>query len=201
MKKIKLEIFGITLSQRQTGAYSLVLQESNGGRQMGIVIGGAEAQAIALELERMKPVRPLTHDLFKSFADAFEIRILEVFIHKFWDGVFYATLICDRNGEVVELDSRTSDAVALAVRFQCPIMTCEEVFRSIGMAEEEVDRDPSGSETGDPESEDDEELFGEFSATPTGELEKMLAEAIAEEAFERASRIRDEINRRKKAEE
>jgi bifunctional DNase/RNase len=166
---------------------------------MGIVIGGSEAQAIALELEKMKPVRPLTHDLFKSFADAFDIKIIEVFINKFHDGVFYAVLVCVHGDETIELDSRTSDAVALAVRFQCPIFTTEEVFKAIGMAEDQMEN-PTSIEEPDESEEEHDELYSEFSMISLEELEKMLEEAIAEEAFERASQIRDEIKRRKKEE-
>jgi uncharacterized protein len=165
------------------------------------VIGGSEAQAIALELEKMKPQRPLTHDLFRSFAEAFGINITEVIITKYHDGVFYSTLVCEKGDEVLMLDSRTSDAVALAVRFQCPIFTTESVFRATDFAitdatdgeAEETDEDLPGPLS----SEEEDDLSGEFAHVPLSELENMLAEAIAEEAFERASRIRDEINRRR----
>ncbi len=203
LKKIKLEIIGIGLSQSQSGAYHLMLQEAGGNRRLGIVIGGSEAQAIALELEKMKPQRPLTHDLFRSFAEAFGIAITEVIITKYHDGVFYSTLVCEKGDEVLMLDSRTSDAVALAVRFLCPIFTTESVFRATDFALNETsdgEAEETDEDLPDPLSAEEEDDFsGEFAHVPLSELENMLAEAIAEEAFERASRIRDEINRRKES--
>ena len=133
MEKIKLEIAGLSYSQTQSGAYALVLSESKGKRRLPIIIGGFEAQAIAIELEKMTPSRPLTHDLFKNFAEEFKINIVEVIIYNLVEGIFFAKLICDQNGKEIEIDSRTSDAIALAVRFECNIYTYEFVLSSAGI--------------------------------------------------------------------
>ena len=199
MEKIKLEIAGLSYSQTQSGAYALVLSESKGKRRLPIIIGGFEAQAIAIELEKMTPSRPLTHDLFKNFAEEFKITIVEVIIYNLVEGIFFAKLICDQNGKEIEIDSRTSDAIALAVRFECNIYTSEEVLSSAGIIldDEEI-------EDGD-ESEEDiniEEVTSTISTSPVermtlSELNKQLKEAIENEDYEAASNIRDEINRRK----
>ena len=141
MKKIKLEISNLSYSQTQSGAYALVLGESGGKRRLPIIIGGFEAQAIAIELEKMAPSRPLTHDLFKSFAEAFSVNIKEVLIYNLVEGIFYAKLICQQDGaNDVEVDARTSDAIALAVRFNCPIYTYEFILSSAGIL---IDESPS----------------------------------------------------------
>ncbi len=199
MEKIKLEIAGLSYSQTQSGAYALVLSESKGKRRLPIIIGGFEAQAIAIELEKMTPSRPLTHDLFKNFAEEFKITIVEVIIYNLVEGIFFAKLICDQNGKEIEIDSRTSDAIALAVRFECNIYTYEFVLSSAGIIldDEEI-------EDGD-ESEEDiniEEVTSTISTSPVermtlSELNKQLKEAIENEDYEAASNIRDEINRRK----
>src|SRR3954469_22835728 len=128
MKKVRLEIVGLSYSQTQAGAYALVLGESGGKRRLPIIIGGFEAQAIAIELEKMTPSRPLTHDLFKTFAETFDINVTEVVIYNLAEGIFYAKLICNDGTREVEIDARTSDAIALAVRFQCPIYTFEFIL-------------------------------------------------------------------------
>jgi uncharacterized protein len=201
LEKIKLEIIGISYSQSQTGSYALILGESGGRRRIPIIIGGYEAQAIAIELEKMKPARPLTHDLFKNFAEAFEIKIVEVIINKFYEGVFFAKLVCYNGKEELEIDARTSDAVALAVRYQCPIYTYEKVLRDTGVIIDEEHEQAEKTE----QTDDTEELFDpgdtdpvdEFTGIPLDELEQMLKQAIVDEAFERASQIRDEIKKRK----
>jgi len=147
MEKIKLEIAGLSYSQTQSGAYALVLSESIGKRRLPIIIGGFEAQAIAIELEKMTPSRPLTHDLFKNFAELFKINLTEIIIYNLVEGIFFAKLICEHNGEEVEIDSRTSDAIALSVRFECPIYTYEFVLSSAGIilddeGDEETDSGP-----------------------------------------------------------
>lgn len=199
MEKIKLEIAGLSYSQTQSGAYALVLSESKGKRRLPIIIGGFEAQAIAIELEKMTPSRPLTHDLFKNFAEEFNINIVEVIIYNLVEGIFFAKLICDQNGKEIEIDSRTSDAIALAVRFECNIYTYEFVLSSAGIIldDEEIE---DGNE-----SEEDiniEEVTSTISNSPVermtlNELNKQLKEAIENEDYEAASNIRDEINRRK----
>ena len=133
MEKIKLEIAGLSYSQTQSGAYALVLSESIGKRRLPIIIGGFEAQAIAIELEKMTPSRPLTHDLFKNFADRFEIVIKQVIIHKLVDGVFYSSIICERDGLEEIVDARTSDAIALALRFNAPIFTYKNILDKAGI--------------------------------------------------------------------
>ncbi|MBW6499342.1 MAG: bifunctional nuclease family protein [Bacteroidales bacterium] len=193
MKKIQLEILGISYSQAQAGAYALILGETGEKRRLPIIIGSFEAQAIAIELEKMKPTRPLTHDLFRSFAQTFNILINEVIIYKFSEGIFFSKLICFDGTKEVEIDSRTSDAVALAVRFKCPIYTYESILKEAGMVLQE-EKEDKPMEQVPVEKEVDE---SEYSNLSVSELETMLMAAIDEEAYERASKIRDEINRRK----
>ena len=133
MNKIKLNVLGISYSQTQSGAYALVLTEENGDRRIPIIVGGFEAQSIAIQLEGLKPPRPLTHDLFLNFAVSFKIDILEVNIHKLEEGVFYSKLLCDDGKNKVTVDARTSDAIALALRFKCPIYTTEEIMERAGI--------------------------------------------------------------------
>ena len=192
MKKIKLEILGISYSQSQSGAYALILGESGEKRRLPIIIGSFEAQAIAIELEKMKPSRPLTHDLFKNFAQTFNIVVTEVIIYKFSEGIFFAKLICFDGIKEVEIDSRTSDAVAIAVRFQCPIYTYESILDAAGIVLQDE------NEPVNPEAETEEKAGkeSEYASLTIKELETMLMAAIDEEAYEKASKIRDEINRR-----
>lgn len=194
MKKIKLEILGISYSQSQSGAYALILGEAGKKRRLPIIIGSFEAQAIAIELEKMKPSRPLTHDLFKDFATTFNITINEVIIYKFSEGIFFAKLLCYDGVREMEIDSRTSDAVAIAVRFKCPIYTYETILKAAGIVLQE------DSPSLDPEAiteEKEEGKEGKYATYTLSELEAMLMAAINEEAYEKASRIRDEINLRK----
>lgn len=188
MDKIKLEIVGLSYSQTQSGAYALVLSESGGKRRLPIIIGGFEAQAIAIELEKMVPTRPLTHDLFKTFATAFAIKVREVVIYNLQEGIFYAKLVCERDGQVSDIDARTSDAIALAVRFNCPIFTFESILSSAGILSDEFLEDE------DPDEEFSEE--NEFQRMSLDELESAIQEAIENEDYERASLLRDEINKR-----
>ncbi len=205
MKKINLDIIGLSYSQTQTGAYALVLGERNGKRRLPIIIGGFEAQAIAIELEKMTPSRPLTHDLFKTFATTFGIEIKEVVIYNLVEGIFFAKLICEKDGKEVEIDARTSDSIALAVRFNCPISTFEFILSSAGILLE--DEQLNEENEGDDEEEDLEDPVEELLEPSTkdittlnaSELEKYLEDAIAMEDYERASRIRDEISKRKKS--
>lgn len=133
MKKIKLDIVGLSYSQTQSGAYALVLGEVNGRRRLPIIIGGFEAQAIAIEIEKMTPSRPLTHDLFKSFAQSYNVTVQEVIIYNLVDGIFFAKLLCSDSKKTIEIDARTSDAIALAVRFECPIYTYEFILATAGI--------------------------------------------------------------------
>lgn len=192
MDKIKLEIVGMSYSQSQSGAYALILGEVKGNRRLPIIIGGFEAQAIAVELEKMKPSRPLTHDLFKSFADTYHIQVKEVIIDQFRQGVFHAKLLCQQNNVEHLIDSRTSDAVALAIRFKCPIYTYEKIMAEAGMLMDENLTSPETMTR--PAEGPPEPSFDEFTLS---ELEEMLQKAVAQEEYEKASMIRDEIKKRK----
>jgi uncharacterized protein len=192
MTKIGLEIIGMSYSQSQSGAYALVMGEVGGRRRLPIIIGGFEAQSIALGLERMQPARPMTHDLFKSFADHYDIQVREVVINKFKEGVFHAILLCEHLGEITEIDARTSDAVALAIRYQCPIYTYEPILAEAGIVLETDEP----KETLDDSMSDVEEDDGEFSDYLYEDLDGLLQKAIENEEYEKASRIRDEIKRR-----
>jgi len=194
MEKIKLEIVGLSYSQTQSGAYALVLSEVDGVRRLPIIIGGFEAQAIAIELEKMVPTRPLTHDLFKNFATTFDINVKEVVIDNLVEGIFYSKLICEMDGKITKIDARTSDAIAIGVRFQCPVYTFESILSSAGILLDES-------------TEEDENLFAEMSeeedenkdsieSRSVEELEAQLTDALANEEYERASKLRDEINKR-----
>ncbi|MFT4879408.1 MAG: bifunctional DNase/RNase [Flavobacteriales bacterium] len=198
MEKIELEISDIAPSGSTSGAYALVLSESEGARKLPIVIGGHEAQAIAIELEKMTPSRPLTHDLFKSFAHAFAITVEEVIIYNLIEGIFFAKVIANLDGKKAEIDSRTSDAVAIAVRFNCPIYCYDFILDSAGVnaeeAEEGMSEDLDYEEEGLMETDDDKQSSSSLSVD---ELEKELATAIAQEDYERASILRDEIDKRK----
>ncbi len=196
MKKIKLEIVGLSYSQTQSGAYALVLGESKGKRRLPIIIGGPEAQAIAIELEKMTPSRPLTHDLFKNFCESFDITIQEVIIYNLVEGIFFAKLICNDGTKEAEIDARTSDAIALAVRFGCPVYTYEFILSSAGII---LDEDATSQKA--EEHDDTSDILGsdtEYSRLSMDELKELLKSAISEEAYEKASKIRDEINNRKK---
>ena len=197
MKKVKLEIVGLSYSQTQTGAYALVLGETKGKRRLPIIIGGFEAQAIAIELEKMTPSRPLTHDLFKSFAEGFNIDVKEVIIYNLVEGIFFAKLITHNGDKEVEIDARTSDAIALAVRFNCPINTYEFILSQAGIL---LDDDAISSAENALEKEDLVEVEeSDYLKKSTEELKQLLDSALADEDYEKASRIRDELNNRKKS--
>ena len=197
--KIRLEIVGLSYSQTQTGAYALVLGEKEGKRRLPIIIGNFEAQAIAIAMEGMKPSRPLTHDVFKTFANTFEINITEVIIYNLVEGIFFAKIICDNMGKVEEIDARSSDAIALAVRFGCPIFCDEFIIDQAGIVmeeeleDEDFDDDEEDIELNVPGTQEKSGLSNFTSA----ELEEQLNQAINDENYELASKLRDEINRRK----
>jgi len=199
MSKIRLNVLGISYSQTQTGAYALVLAEEGGKRRIPIIVGGFEAQAIAIQLEGLKPPRPLTHDLFYNFSRTFEIDILEVVIHKLEEGVFHSKLTCYDGDRNVEIDTRTSDAIALALRFKCPIYTTPEIIDRAGIVldfEQESDEfDDKDSKAKDIEIED-EISDNTIAGMNDHELNQLLQKAIKDEDYERASMIRDELNRR-----
>lgn len=193
MEKIRLDIIGMSYSQSQSGAYALILGERKGNRRLPIIIGGFEAQSIAIELEKIRTPRPLTHDLFKAFADAYNIEITEVVISKFSEGVFYAKLVCSNGTQEREVDSRTSDAIALALRFNCPVYTYENIMASAGIVMEE-DNELLKNEEPAAATGDDTDAFAGVSVP---ELKEMLQHAIENEEYEKASKIRDELNKRK----
>jgi bifunctional DNase/RNase len=201
MSKIKLNVLGISYSQTQTGAYALVLTEEHGERRIPIIIGGFEAQAIAIQLEGLKPPRPLTHDLFLSFAMSFGINLLEVNIYRLEEGVFYSQLICNKDGKEITIDARTSDAIALALRFKCPIYTSEEILQKSGIVidiEESTKSKPVKKNIEDLEKNKTTGTDSKkYKDLDTKVLEDLLEEAVKNEEYEKASIIQDELNRRK----
>ncbi len=202
MNKIKLNIVGLSFSQTQSGAYALVLGEDDGHRRLPIIIGGFEAQAIAVELENMTPSRPLTHDLFKNFAMSYEIEITEVIIYNLKEGVFFSKLICTDGTSEKEIDARTSDAIAMAVRFNCPIYTYEWILSQAGVAidDENLPIDEPKEKVKEKEKEPARKKSpAEFASLSEEELKESLMKAIDEEAYELASKIRDELSKRKKS--
>lgn len=198
MKKVRLEIVGLSYSQTQSGAYALVLGESTGSRRLPIIIGGFEAQAIAIELEKMTPTRPLTHDLFKSFSETFSIEVTEILIYNLVEGIFYAKLVCTDGTKEVEIDARTSDAIALAVRFNCPIYTYEFILKSAGIVLDDESL-PSNEPAMVSLAEVETSPEGEYQSKSTEELKNLLQKALDDEQYELASKIRDEINTRKQS--
>jgi len=197
MKKIKLDIVGLSYSQTQSGAYALVLGEVNGRRRLPIIIGSFEAQAIAIEIEKMTPSRPLTHDLFKNFAQAYNIVINEIIIYNLVDGIFYSKLICSDGKKVVEIDARTSDAIAMAVRFDCTIYTYEFILSTAGIVIEGNDFVYLENMSDAAEEKTVTAATSGYATLSTDELKTKLQEALTEEAYEKAAKIRDELNRRK----
>jgi hypothetical protein len=195
MQKIKLNILGLSVSQSQSGAYALVLAEENGDRRIPIIIGPIEAQSIAIQLEGLKPPRPLTHDLFKHLATAFEIKVTEVVIYKLEEGIFYSELICMRDNKQIIIDSRTSDAVALSLRFDCPIYTTDEILQRAGIVIE-FENEQGQEEWHQPLSNEPMRGKHEYEKYTSAELTQMLNNAVHAEDYEKASAIRDEINRR-----
>lgn len=204
MKKIELEIVALSHSITQSHSYAVVMGEVNGIRRLPIVIGGFEAQAIAVALEKMNPTRPLTHDLMKSICQSFSIEVKEVIINNLLDGIFYSQLICKRGNELIEIDSRTSDALALAVRFDCPIYTYEFILDSAGLILEEPskeeklevkerkqERKPSATTTTNVKN-------IELTKYSVQELNQLLQSLLEKEDYEQAIVVRDEISRRKK---
>jgi uncharacterized protein len=198
MKRIKLKVMGISYSQTQSGAYALILVEENGERRIPIIIGGFEAQAIVIRLENLEPPRPLTHDLFKKLADQFNIYISEVMIYKLEEGVFFSKLVCSNGKDEFSIDSRTSDAVAIALRFGCPIFISEEIMEKAGIiissSGDEVNSAGENDELFEPED-------NKYDSYTDDELYKMIDEAVKTEDYERAASIRDEIEKRKKRKE
>ncbi|MGA1977384.1 MAG: bifunctional nuclease family protein [Bacteroidales bacterium] len=194
MKRIKLKVMGISYSQTQSGAYALLLIEENGERRIPIIIGGFEAQAIVIKLENLEPPRPLTHDLIKKIADQFNINIVEVMIYKLEEGVFYSKLICNNGEKEYSIDSRTSDAVAIALRFGCPIFIDDDILERA-----QLTNAPSDTELVSPgEDQNENELSSKYESYSDEELNNMIVEAVKTEDYERAASIRDELEKRKK---
>jgi bifunctional DNase/RNase len=202
MSLIKLTIKGISYSQTQSGAYALVLSEMEGKRTLPIIIGAFEAQSIAIALEKeIRPPRPLTHDLFKTFSERFHITVKQVIIHKLVDGIFFSSLICVKDGVEEIIDTRTSDAIAIAIRFLAPIYTYENILDKAGIylkVEEEI----AIKEILEPEAiqvtleQADSKNISNFSKYSTQELHDQLKEAVDNENYEKAAKIRDEISKR-----
>jgi bifunctional DNase/RNase len=201
MSKIKLNVLGISYSQTQSGAYALVLTEEKGDRRIPIIVGGFEAQAIAIQLEGLNPPRPLTHDLFYNFAVAFKIDLLEVNIYKLEEGIFYSRLTCYDGKNTVNIDSRTSDAIALALRFKCSIYTTEDILERSGIVLDFEKESKSSSRVQAVKHTEENPKSGEsdeLRALSVDELNASLEEAIKSEDYEKASMIRDELKRRSK---
>ena len=190
MQKIELEIVALAHSMTQSNSYAVILGEVNGLRRLPIVIGGFEAQAIAVALENMHPSRPLTHDLMKNFMTAFNLQLQEVYICDLQEGIFYSKLVCYNSNDTIEIDSRTSDALALAVRFGCPVYVYEHILDQAGLTNEKADKvDMPATITKTTERSD-------LAKLSLAELNQLLSEVLEQEDYIRAIDIRDEINKR-----
>ncbi|HZH94874.1 MAG TPA: bifunctional nuclease family protein, partial [Flavisolibacter sp.] len=198
MKKIELEIVALSHSITQTHSYAVVLGEINGLRRLPIVIGGFEAQAIAVALEKMQPSRPLTHDLMKNFMTAFSIDLHEIIISDLQEGIFYSKLVCSSDNDTIEIDSRTSDALALAVRFGCPVYTYEHILESAGILMEDTGSTKKRKSSTTIEDESDATGKASIKAMSLEDLETLLNEILEQEDYIQAIAIRDEIKKRKK---
>ena len=205
MSLVRLNIKGISYSQTQSGAYALILSEVDGERKLPIVIGAFEAQSIAIALEKdIRPPRPLTHDLFKNFSDRFDSIVKQVIIHKLVDGVFYASLICESNGKEEIIDARTSDAIALALRFSAPIFTYKNILEKAGIIlkinpEEDLEKNDDAlvfEEAPTDTSEKNIDEQNDYKNLSLAELEDLLQKAVSDENYEIAAKIRDEISKR-----
>lgn len=197
MDKIKLEILGLSSSQSQSGSFALVLGEKPGKRRLPIIIGMFEAQAIAIEIEKIIPNRPMTHDLFKTFAGSFDFTIKEIIISDLKEGVFFAKIVCENGEKTMEIDSRPSDAIAIGLRFNAPIYTFETILSEAGIELTNEDEDePNIPEQIQPQKEKPSTEKGKLKDTKMDKLHEMLNKAIEEEDYEKAAKIRDEINKR-----
>jgi uncharacterized protein len=198
MNKVKINVLGLSYSQTQSGAYALILAEENGERRVPIIIGGLEAQAIAIELEGLKPPRPLTHDLFYKCLTTFNIDLIEVNIYKIEEGIFYSNLVLDNGTDKIKIDARTSDAIAIALRFKSPIYTTEEILTKVGIVlsndKETKEKEKVEKKSSNPKS----EKKSDFSALDIDALNTLLEESVRNEDYEKASKIRDELKKREK---
>jgi bifunctional DNase/RNase len=197
LEKIKLDIIGLSSSHAQSGSFALVLGESKGNRRLPIIIGMFEAQAIAIEMEKITPNRPMTHDLFKSFTGHFDISIKEILISDLKEGVFFAKIVCENEmGKRVEIDSRPSDAIAIGIRFDAEIYTNPAVMEEAGIiVTDEFEEELDTVITADEKSQKDEKEKG-IKRHTVEELNKLLEKALAEEEYEKAAKLRDELNKR-----
>lgn len=198
MDKIKLEILGLSSSQSQAGSFALVLGEESGNRRLPIIIGMFEAQAIAIEIEKIIPNRPMTHDLFKSFAHSFSYKVQEIVISDLKEGVFFAKIVCSNGKENVEIDARPSDAIAIGLRFEAPIYTYETILAEAGIvlsdeAEDDIAEIKSEIKSSSKSKREDPD---DLKNIPMDKLNEMLSDAIEKEDYERAAKIRDELSRR-----
>ena len=206
MKKIQLEILGLSSSQSQSGSFALILGEKGGNRRLPIIIGMFEAQSIAIQIEKISPNRPLTHDLFKSFAEHVHVVILEVVISDLKEGVFYSRIVCSDGATTFEIDARPSDAIAIGLRFGVPIFTVESVLSEAGIILSDLDEADTEGDTEEDDDDEDDDSPRAARATPEprepsgqvslDELTKMLAQALEKEDYEKAAKIRDELNKR-----
>ncbi|MDJ0366923.1 bifunctional nuclease family protein [Hymenobacter sp. H14-R3] len=211
MKKIPLEILGLSSSQSQSGSFALILGEKHGNRRLPIIIGMFEAQSIAIQIEKISPNRPLTHDLFKAFAEHVHVTIIEVVISDLKEGVFYSRIVCSDGATTFEIDARPSDAIAIGLRFGVPIFTVESVLGEAGIILSDLDEAGEEGEDEDDHDEEDEDDSDSEAARPAAkatearepsgqvsldELTKMLAQALEKEDYEKAAKIRDELNKR-----
>lgn len=196
MSKIKLKILGLSSSQSQSGSFALVMGESKGNRRLPIIIGMFEAQAIAIEIEKIVPNRPMTHDLFKSFAESFNFSVLEIIISDLREGVFYAKIVCTDGTQTIEVDARPSDAIAIGLRFNVPIYTYENIMSEAGIVLSESEEGEDESII--PDEEDTSELspLEQIKKHSFDKLQELLDDALENEDYERAAQIRDEMNRR-----
>ncbi len=199
MDKIKLEILGLSSSQSQSGSFALVLGETSGSRRLPIIIGMFEAQAIAIEIEKIIPNRPMTHDLFKSFAHSFNFTVQEILISDLKEGVFFAKIVCSDGVKSTEIDARPSDAIAIGLRFNVPIFTYEAVLSEAGIVltdETEEEAEEVQQESTKKERKKEMPLVEQLKDMPTDKLQNLLNEALSKEEYEKAAKIRDEINKR-----
>ncbi|MVN75314.1 hypothetical protein GO988_03150 [Hymenobacter sp. HMF4947] len=208
MKKIPLEILGLSSSQSQSGSFALILGEKHGNRRLPIIIGMFEAQSIAIQIEKISPNRPLTHDLFKAFAEHVHVAILEVVISDLKEGVFYSRIVCSDGATTFEIDARPSDAIAIGLRFGVPIFTVESVLGEAGIILSDLDEANEDEDDDDQDHDDDEdddtprptprptEPTEPSGQVPMEELSKMLSQALDKEDYEKAAKIRDELNKR-----
>lgn len=207
MKKIPLEILGLSSSQSQSGSFALILGEKHGNRRLPIIIGMFEAQSIAIQIEKISPNRPLTHDLFKAFAEHVHVTILEVVISDLKEGVFYSRIVCSDGATTFEIDARPSDAIAIGLRFGVPIFTVESVLSEAGIILSDLDEASEDEDEDDTDEDDDDDDSANPAPRPSeprepsgqvslDELTKMLAQAVEKEDYEKAAKIRDELDKR-----